>query len=121
MFISHVYFYLFQIIFTFQCSFSAVLNMITQDSERLYNSIISHSKPFSIFYHIYNQIDISLFYQLQNFSSNYLEYLCPIDISSKQMHPPIQHLRYRGFRILPNKNVFVYTNAYLAIDPPPFS
>lgn len=35
MFISHVYFYLFQIIFTFQCSFSAVLNIITQDSERL--------------------------------------------------------------------------------------
>ena len=30
-------------------------------------------------------------------------------------------LRYRGFRILPNKNVFVYTNAYLAKDLLPFS
>lgn len=41
MFISHVYFYLFQIIFTFQCSFSAVLNIITQDSERLYMYVLS--------------------------------------------------------------------------------
>ena len=33
--VSHVYFYLFQIIFNFHCSSSAVLNIITQDSERL--------------------------------------------------------------------------------------
>ena len=45
MFISHVYFYLFQIIFTFQCSFSAVLNIITQDSERLFYLIISPKVP----------------------------------------------------------------------------
>lgn len=45
MFISHVYFYLFQIIFTFQCSFSAVLNIITQDSERLlYSKRFHHQK-----------------------------------------------------------------------------
>ena len=37
--ISHVIFYLFRIIFTFQCSLPAVLTIITQDSERLlYNT-----------------------------------------------------------------------------------
>lgn len=35
----------------------------------------------------------------------------------KQEHGPSRQARYRGFRILPNKNAFVYTNAYLAKDP----
>lgn len=34
----------------------------------------------------------------------------------KQEHGPSRQARYRGFRILPNKNAFVYTNAYLAKD-----
>lgn len=34
--VSHAYFYSFRIIFTFQCSLPAVLDIITQDSERLY-------------------------------------------------------------------------------------
>lgn len=33
--VSHVYFYSFQIIFTFQCPLPTVLTIITQDSERL--------------------------------------------------------------------------------------
>ena len=34
--VSHAYFYSFRIIFTFQRSLPAVLDIITQDSERLY-------------------------------------------------------------------------------------
>ena len=34
--VSHAYFYSFRIIFTFQCSLPAVLDIITQDSERLF-------------------------------------------------------------------------------------
>lgn len=38
--VSHAYFYSFWIIFTFQCSLTAVLDIITQDSERLLLHII---------------------------------------------------------------------------------
>ncbi len=41
-----------------------------------------------------------------------------MDDPAKQEHGPSRYARCKGFRISPNKNAFVATNAYLAIYIP---
>lgn len=41
-----------------------------------------------------------------------------MDDLAKQEHGPSRQARCKGFRIYPNKNAFVATNAYLAIYIP---
>lgn len=47
--VSHTHFYSFRIIFTFQCSSPAVLDIITQDSDRLFVPVADREQVFSVY------------------------------------------------------------------------
>ena len=47
--VSHAHFYSFRIIFTFQCSLPAVLDIITPDSDRVFVPVADREQVFSVY------------------------------------------------------------------------